>query len=68
MNINSTGAITFSARVLLTLLDEARGVPVIFAVLLPSGQVVLQVMNGACRALVEMLEGIYYMFIEYINL
>lgn len=29
---------------LLALLGEARGVPVVFAVLLPSGQVVLQVM------------------------
>lgn len=32
-----------SPRVLLTLLAEARGVPVIFAVLLPSGNVVLEV-------------------------
>jgi len=41
---NSAGAYVFSARVLLALLGEARGVPVVFAVLLPSGQVVLQVM------------------------
>ena len=41
---NSEGAAVFSARVLLALLDEARGVPVVFAVLLSSGQVVLQVM------------------------
>jgi len=29
---------------MLALLDETHGVPIVFAVLLPSGQVVLQVM------------------------
>jgi hypothetical protein len=32
-----------SARIVLTLLAEAQGVPVIFAILLPSGNVVLEV-------------------------
>jgi hypothetical protein len=36
-----------SARIVLTLLEEAKGVPVIFAILLPSGNVVLEVIRTA---------------------
>ncbi len=38
-----TGPEVLSARIVLTLLAEARGVPVNFAVLLPSGNIVLEV-------------------------
>jgi hypothetical protein len=43
-SLNSrTGTEVPAPRVVLTLLAEAKGVPVIFAVLLPSGNVVLEV-------------------------
>jgi hypothetical protein len=39
----SDGEVIFSARVLLRLLEEAQGVPVIFAVVTSTGHVMLQV-------------------------
>lgn len=45
------GKDVFSPRVLLTLLAEAKGVPIVFAVFLPSGNVVLEVRETRFGAL-----------------
>ena len=46
-----TGDWTLSARLLLRLLEEARGVPVIFAAVLPSGNLILEEFTDAQNSL-----------------
>lgn len=40
-----TGDLTFSGRVLLRLLDEAKGIPIIFAAVMPTGLISFHVFS-----------------------